>query len=125
MIRTRQLFKSIRHALRGAGVVLRDEQNFRIQVLAGALVLLLAAVFDVRIYEWILLILLIGAVLTLELINSIIERLVDAFKPRLHPFVKDVKDIMAAAVLIASLIAAAVGITIFYPYAVALVSRLS
>ena len=91
----------------------------------GVLVLLLAAFFGVRIYEWILLILLIGAVWTLELVNSIIERLADAFKPRLHSYVKDVKDIMAAAVLIASLIAGAVGITIFYPYLAALVSRLS
>lgn len=125
MNRTRQLFSSVRHALRGVRVVFHAEQNFRIQVAVGALVLILAAMVDVRSYEWILLILLIGAVLTLELINSIIERLADAFKPRLHPFVKDIKDIMAAAVLIASLIAAAIGMTIFYPYLFVLVSRIA
>jgi diacylglycerol kinase len=82
------------------------------------------AVFQVKIYEWILLFLLIGSVLTLEIVNSIFERIVDSFKPRIHPVVKDIKDIMAGAVLIVSLIAATVGITIFYPHVMNLVAPL-
>lgn len=121
MIRIRHVFKSFRHALRGVRVVYGAEQSFRVQVYAAALVLVLAGMAGVKTYEWIVLILLIGSVLTLELINSVFERLVDVFKPRLHPIVKDVKDIMAAAVLLVSAAAVVVGVIIFYPHVLQLV----
>ncbi len=114
MIELRRLFKSFKHALHGIVVVFRSEQNFRIQVAAALVVFFFALWFRVRYEEWIILLFLTGAVLILELVNSILERIVDTFKPRIHPVVKDVKDIMAAAVLIASLIALTVGVIIFY-----------
>lgn len=122
MIHVGRFFKSFKHALRGVSVVFATEQSFRIQVYIAFLVLVFGFFFRVRIYEWIVLVLLTGSVLTLELINSIMERIADSFKPRIHPIVKDIKDIMAGAVLIVSVIAAAIGITIFYPHFVELVS---
>ena len=115
MIHPRQFFSSVRHALRGVGVVFRSEQSFRLQV-AGAVVALVAG-FAARLSrnEFIVVLLLIGAVLTLEIINSIFERLVDSFQPRIHPVVRDVKDIMAGAVLIVSFVALVVGAVIFWP----------
>lgn len=124
MIRLSQFWKSLRHALRGVSVVFASEQSFRLQVYAALLVLGCGIFFGLEAYEWILIFLLVGAVLTLELINSIFERIVDSFKPRIHPIVKDVKDIMAAAVLMTSVIAAAVGITIFSPHLIELVGDL-
>jgi undecaprenol kinase len=124
MIRIGQVFKSVRHAMRGVRVVFSSEQSFRIQVYVAILVLVMASLFQLRTYECILLVLLIGSVLTLELINSIFERLVDVFKPRIHPIVKDIKDIMAGAVLLAALTAAVVGLVIFAPHFLELVTRL-
>lgn len=115
MIHVGRFLKSVKHALRGVYVVYASEQSFRIQIMVAILVLMAGAIFHVKIYEWILLVLLIGSVLTLELINSIFERIVDSFKPRIHPIVKDVKDIMAGAVLIASIASSIVGIMIFFP----------
>ena len=69
--------------------------------------------FRVNVFEWIVLLLLIGLVLTLELINSVFERIVDTFKPRIHPIVRDIKDIMAATVLLMSLVALVIGVMIF------------
>ncbi|MBI5794572.1 diacylglycerol kinase family protein [Candidatus Uhrbacteria bacterium] len=114
MIHLRRLAKSFSHAIHGVVVVFQSEQNFRIQVAAAILVFFLALFFRVRYEEWIILLFLTGAVLILELVNSILERIVDTFKPRIHPVVKDIKDIMAAAVLIASVIAVMVGVIIFY-----------
>src|SRR3989338_3406336 len=125
MIELHRLIKSFSHALRGVCVVFKTEQSFRIQTGIAFLVLLLALFFHIQAFEWIILLLLVGSVLTLELINSIFERIVDSFKPRIHPMVKDIKDIMAGAVLIVSVIAAVVGITIFYPHLVDLVTKLS
>ena len=71
-------------------------------------------------WERVALLLLITAVLVLELINSVFERISDGLKPRLHPMVKDIKDIMAGAVFLSSLVAAIIGILIFWPYLQAL-----
>lgn len=73
--------------------------------------------------ERVILLLAIASVLVLELLNSMIERLVDLVKPRLHGYVRDIKDLMAAAVLVASLFALAVGSIIFFPHVLLLVSR--
>ncbi|MBM5790010.1 diacylglycerol kinase family protein [Candidatus Parcubacteria bacterium] len=116
MIRPRLFLESFRHALAGIRTVFEAEQSFRIQVLAALCVIALAGWLRITFYEWIVLLVLIGTVLSLELVNSIFERLADAFKPRLHPMVKEVKDIMAGAVLVMSLVSLTVGIMIFYPY---------
>ncbi len=116
MIHLRQFLDSIRHALRGVVIVYQNEQSFRIQLYAALLVLCAAFLFPIPGYQFLLLILIIGAVLTLEIINSIFERIIDSFKPRIHPIVRDIKDIMAGAVLIVSIIAVIVGFTIFWPF---------
>ena len=53
--------------------------------------------------------------LILEIINTIFERLLDLLKPRLHQYVKDIKDMTAAAVFISSLAAIIIGLIIFLP----------
>ncbi len=121
MIELRRLLKSFSHALRGVGVVFKTEQSFRIQIGVAILVLFLALFFRIQAFEWIILFLLVGSVLILELINSIFERIVDTFKPRIHPVVKDIKDIMAGAVLLGSIISLFVGIVIFLPHVLELV----
>ena len=55
-------------------------------------------------------------VLIMELINTIMERVVDILKPRVHPYVRLIKDLMAASVLLASILAVIVGLIIFIPY---------
>lgn len=120
MIYLPQLKKSLINAWHGAVLVFRTEQNFRVQAVVGSLVIIFAFIFQVRWTELIVLILMIGAVLSLEMINSILERIVDTFKPRIHPVVRDIKDIMAATVLTTSVVAAIIGIIIFFPYFLAL-----
>lgn len=97
-------------------IVLKEEQSFQMQLLAGAVVICLIVYFNIKSWEAALLILLVMMVLVLELINSIFERIVDVLKPRLHPYVEEIKDIMAAAVLLASIVSAVIGIIIFWPY---------
>jgi diacylglycerol kinase len=48
--------------------------------------------------------------------NTIFERLSDALKPRLHPMVKEIKDMMAGAVLITAITAVTVAGIIFSSY---------
>lgn len=116
MIRLSQLFSSFRHALRGIAVVYRDEQSFRIQVFLSLVVLAFSFYFPISNFQFLTVLILIAAVLVLEIVNSIFERIIDSFKPRIHPIVRDIKDVMAGAVLIVSLVSAAAGVTIFWPY---------
>ncbi len=117
----KNLFRSFVNAGRGLEYTFKHEQNFRIQILAGILVLLAALIFPLKIWEVILVILLLVAVLTMELLNTAMEYFTDLLKPRLHHYVLVIKDIMAAAVLVASLGALIIGLIIFLPYFIQLV----
>jgi undecaprenol kinase len=119
----RRFFQSARNASRGVVLVFRTEQNFRVQLIFSIVALLLSWYYPLRTHELIVVFLLIGAVLVLEIVNSVFERLADAFRPRLHPIVKEVKDMMAGTVLIMSLVALLVGLLIFGPYVVWTMSR--
>ena len=112
----RKLFKSFRYATRGLKYVLKNEQNFQIEILGGIFVVILMYLFPTRSLEKIALFIVIFAVLVMELINTIFERVVDMLKPRVHPYAQLVKDVMAAAVLLSSVGAVIVGIIIFWPY---------
>lgn len=115
------MFHSFLHALRGLKTVFKEERSFRVQIFAGVLVILLSFILSLSIIEKSILVLLVLIVLTLEMLNSILERFVDVLKPRVHSYVKDVKDIAAGAVLVSSTGALIVGIIIFYPHIMKLI----
>jgi undecaprenol kinase len=108
--------QSVRYAWGGLRYVWQHEQNFRVQTVAGAGVLFLALVLQVERWQWVVLLLTVGAVLILELLNTTLERLTDLAQPRLHHYAKAMKDMMAAAVLITSVGAVVIGLVIFWPY---------
>ncbi|MBI2484838.1 diacylglycerol kinase [Candidatus Uhrbacteria bacterium] len=116
MIRLSFLGKSIFAAIRGAAHVWRSEQNFRIQIFAGLLAIVLAVMARLELWKLITIILLVAMVLILEVVNSVFERLLDLIKSRLHPSVRDMKDMLAAAVLLASLTALGIGVVFFLPW---------
>ena len=116
MIKIKRLYKSFTYAFRGLGKTLKEEQNLQIQSIAGLVVIILGWYFRIEVEEWLILILVIGLVILMEIINSAIERITDVLKPRLDSYVKEIKDIMAAAVMLASVIAIIVGLIIFLPY---------
>lgn len=94
----------------------REEQNFRVQSVAALISFALAAYFRITRTELFFLVLVSMLVLVLELLNTIFERFTDFFSPRLQAIAGTIKDIMAAAVLMASLGAFVIGILIFWPY---------
>ena len=115
MIRVSRLFKSFDYAVKGLVKTFREEQNLQIQTLASLAVLSLGVYFKITRPEWLVLILVICLVLVAEISNSAVERITDVLKPRINSYVKEIKDIMAAAVLLSSLAAIIVGVMIFWP----------
>ena len=116
MFRLSRLKKSFQYSLRGLSVTWKEQQNFRIQTYVAVLVFFFAWWFRVTRVEFFFLTLVAIFVLVLELLNTIFERFVDFFAPRYSNAARAVKDIMAAAVLVASFGAAAIGTFIFWPY---------
>jgi undecaprenol kinase len=108
----------MRHALRGLNYVLRYEKNFQNQVMVAFLVFFAMIYFEVTRGEMIVLFLVIIEVLVMELMNTVVERVVDILKPRIHPYARLIKDLMAAAVLISAILAVIIGLIIFVPYLV-------
>lgn len=105
---------SLRYAFWGIAHCVRFERNFRIQLTAGAYVLALAALMELDRLRFALLFVTIGIVLSLEMLNSAVEALVDLVCPQQHPFAKAAKDICAGTVLVFSLASAGVGICLLW-----------
>ena len=116
MIKLRRLIKSFTYAFKGLYKVFREEQNLQVQSLAAFIVLVLAITFQISRTEWLILIFIITMVILMEVVNSAMERVTDVLKPRIDNYVKEIKDIMAAAVMLASIAAVIIGAIIFLPY---------
>lgn len=111
-----RLIKSFADAARGLKHVFKSEQNFRIQIFTGFVVIAIAFWLPLQVWERILIILLVLLVLLVEILNTVFEYFSDLLKPRLHHYIYVIKDVMAGAVLLTSLVAMVVGLIIFYPH---------
>ena len=116
MKKIKRLFKSFSYAYKGITKTFLEEQNLQIQSIVGIIILVIACLLKISPIEWCLIISAIFIVILMEMINSAIERVADALKPRIHFYVKEIKDIMAGAVMISSLLAIIIGLIIFIPY---------
>ena len=104
---------AFKFAFAGIAKTVKTERNFRIELVFAALALLASAFLRLEPVEWALIIILIVLVLAFELINSALEDVIDLASPAIHPLAKHAKDASAAAVMVASLAAAAGGLFLF------------
>lgn len=111
----KRLRKSFGYAFKGIDDVIKHEPNMKIHVVVAILVVFMAFILKVSIIEWIILVLLIGAVLAAETINTTIENLVDMYTKEYDEKAKIVKDTAAGTVLILAITSAIIGLIIFIP----------
>lgn len=107
---------SFKYAFQGIFAALRQEPNLKFHLLTGLLIMIISYLLKISRSDWIIIILLVGFVISVELTNTAIEAAVDSFIERQHPGAKLAKDISAGAVLVAALTSAILGIIIFLPY---------
>lgn len=117
----KKLIHSFKNGIRGIRVGF-VENNFRLMFTAAIFAVLGTLIFPLEKWEAVVIIFLIGSVLSVELINSQIERMLDIVKPAYDSRVKNIKDISAGAVLVISLTSLVVGLIIFIPYLLELVN---
>ena len=120
----KRLRKSFGYAFKGIDDVIKNEPNMKIHVGVAILVVIMAFILKVSIIEWIILVLLIGAVLAAETINTTIENLVDMYTKEYDEKAKVVKDTAAGTVLILAITSAIIGLIIFVPKIIYLLENL-
>lgn len=108
--------RSFRYAWQGIRGCVGREQNLSFHLIVTVAVVALGFSLGITRGEWVAVCLCIGLVISAELFNTAIERLVDLMSPQRHPLAGQVKDIAAGAVLVCALAAIAVGLIIFVPY---------
>ncbi|MFZ2167472.1 MAG: diacylglycerol kinase family protein [Minisyncoccia bacterium] len=112
----RRFLEGLRCALAGLMLAWREEANFRVEVLCAVVVYALGALLGLSVLEWGVIVLVISIVLTAEAFNTALEELCDKFQPTHDPHIKKIKDLAAAAVLLASIGALITGLIIFIPH---------
>ena len=103
------------YAFQGLTVLLKTERNFKFHLIAFVSVFITGIYFQIEKSEWLAIFIISAVVLTAEALNTAIEKLCNHLNPEIHPSIKEVKDISAAAVLISSIVAVLIAGIIFLP----------
>lgn len=102
-------------ALEGIEEAISTQRHLRIHIVVAGLVAACGLLLGLPYSDLVLLLMVIALVVITELLNTAVELIVDLVSPAFHPIARRAKDIAAGAVLIAAVVAAAVGIIILAP----------
>lgn len=120
----RTFIDSVKNCLEGISYTITHENNFKREMIMGMIVVILSLFFKISILEWVIVILLINFVLVCELINTALEKTVDLYTKEYNETAKIVKDVAGAAVFVMCIFSAIIGMIIFLPKIIALISSL-
>ncbi|HEY9641768.1 MAG TPA: diacylglycerol kinase family protein [Coleofasciculaceae cyanobacterium] len=110
------LFVSFKYAWAGLSYTFQTQRNFRIHVIVGTLAISLSIYLQLSRVEIAIIGLTIGAVLTMELLNTALESVVDlTVRQTYHELAKIAKDCAAGAVLVSALAAVIVAGSLLLP----------
>ncbi len=119
------LLYSLLYALRGLWHAISTELNLKIFTLLVLATLIAGVWLQIPVDDWFALLLSDGFFLAIEVINTSIERLSDAFHDHLHESerthahhtaMKATKDVAAGASLLAACVWLVTVLLVFYPY---------
>ena len=108
--------KSFRYAFAGAYLLLKTEHSVITQFSLAVLSVIIGFLFHITKTEWLFQIFSIGLVLSIEGLNTAVEKLCDFIYPDYHKKVGFIKDISAGAVTFAALTAFTIILVIYLPY---------
>lgn len=108
-------FKSVKYAFKGAVLLLKTEASIQVQFVLGIVMTIAGFYFDISTTEWILQILSIGLIMSIEGLNTAIEKTADFIHPEHHEKIGIIKDVSAGAVFISAVTAVIIGCIIYIP----------
>jgi len=107
--------KSVSFAFKGAIKLITTEHSVMVQFSIGILMTIAGFYFGISKTEWLFQTLAIGLVMSVEGLNTAVEKIADFIHPTYHERIGFIKDIAAGAVFFAALTAIAIGLIIYIP----------
>lgn len=114
-MKNKKLINSFKFAFKGIGSSIKSERNMKIHFTMMILVVLAGIILNISMWEWITCFILFGLVISLEMVNTAIEIVVDLVSPTFNDRAGRTKDIAAGAVLVNAIVAFIIGLLIFLP----------
>jgi diacylglycerol kinase (ATP) len=108
-------FKSMGFALKGAIKLITTEHSIMVQSTLAVGLIIAGLYFNISHEEWMFQTLAIGLVLSIEGLNTAVEKVADFIHPEFHQKIGFIKDIAAGAVFFAAMTAIAIGLMIYIP----------
>lgn len=102
-------------ALKGAIKLITTEHSVMVQFSIAILLIFAGFYFNISTTEWLFQTLAIGLVLSIEGLNTAVEKVADFIHPEYHQKIGFIKDIAAGAVFFAAMTAIAIGLIIYIP----------
>lgn len=109
------LLAAFKYACTGIFRFFKNDRNGQIELLCAMIISGFAFYFKCNLTEWISILLCIAMVIGTEMINNSIEKICDLIQPGFDTKIQYIKDVVAGAVLLCSIIAAIVAAVIFFP----------
>ena len=107
--------KSVGYAFKGALLLLKTEASIKVQFVIALIVIAAGFYFQISSNEWILQLLAIGLVMSMEGMNTAIEEIANFIHPEYNAKIGYIKDIAAGAVFIAAISTFIMGCIIYIP----------
>jgi diacylglycerol kinase (ATP) len=108
-------FKSMGFALKGAIKLITTEHSIMVQSSLAVVLIVAGLYFNISHEEWMFQTLAIGLVISIEGLNTAVEKVADFIHPEFHHRIGFIKDIAAGAVFFAAMTAIAIGLMIYLP----------
>lgn len=103
------------HASEGLIFLFCHDKNIRLQFLLGTICIITGFLLKISNTEWLIVLAFIALVISLEMVNSCIERMCDFIQLDYNIEIKHIKDGSAAAVLVVSIFSLIAALIIFLP----------
>src|SRR5690606_5259123 len=107
--------KGCGYAFKGALLLLRHEASIQVQTVIAIIMTVAGFYFEISNTEWMLQILAIGLVMSIEGMNTAAEEIADFVHPDFHNQIGFMKDVAAGAVFFAAITAVIIGCIIYIP----------
>lgn len=111
-MKNRNFFERLGFAIAGLIAAFRRERSFRTHLIFAMLAALALVILRPAPVWWALVAVVVALVLAMELVNSAIEAVIDLLHPERHEEIRAAKDMVAGAVLLISLAALVVALSL-------------
>lgn len=114
-ISANSIFDVIKYSLNGIASYAKEGKSIIIYITCSVIEIILGFLYRINGLEWILVICILGFILSIELVNTSIEKVCDAVTKEYNPLIRIAKDCGSAATFVIFIVAIILNIIIFAP----------